>query len=323
LFAIINPNSPRLTEQANQYLLHNPVVCGANFYLVWSEVDRGPGANPRYDWSHVEDQMRPWVQAGKMVNLIGWATGYDPHASATPSYVLSKVDGVECEHFGRVPAFWEKDFVTNYQAFMAAAVQHFGNNPNIGYIRFGLGGGGETFPPCYFAFKNKMGLNSGMWTKYILSMLDFQKSLNSPKTLMVGINTFPGPNQDVEFPTAVARRAIQNGMAIGNQGWSMEDAHNDQAGQPCVADWCRLVREAAGKVAIELQPFKQSVPDGSGRMGSMVDLFPFAFRLKAQIFEIYLQDFYVAYNPTWPDYAQYHQQYQQAFEAAARVVGGQ
>jgi len=46
------------------------VVCGANFYLVWNRIDKGPDASPRYDFEAVEEQMEPWIKAGKEVNLI-------------------------------------------------------------------------------------------------------------------------------------------------------------------------------------------------------------------------------------------------------------
>ncbi len=49
LFVILFPGA-RINAQTN-ILLHNPAICGANFYVVWKEVDRGPGSNPRYDWS--------------------------------------------------------------------------------------------------------------------------------------------------------------------------------------------------------------------------------------------------------------------------------
>src|ERR1700730_14547948 len=125
LFAIIFPNV-RLQEKAEQFLLRNPVVCGANMYLVWNEIDRGPGANPRYDFSKVEEQMRPWIKAGKEVNLISWATGYGGRRRLKPDYVFKQVPSVSCENAGEVPVFWEKGFMENYQQFMAAAVQHYG-----------------------------------------------------------------------------------------------------------------------------------------------------------------------------------------------------
>src|SRR5580704_3792121 len=64
LFVPLFPNAP-MNAEANKYLLHNPVVCGANFYVVWSQSDKGPGATPRYDFGYVDDQMAPWIAAGK------------------------------------------------------------------------------------------------------------------------------------------------------------------------------------------------------------------------------------------------------------------
>jgi hypothetical protein len=318
LFAILFPDV-RMQAKAEQYLLHNPVVCGANMYLVWNQIDRGPGASPRYDFSKVEGEMKPWIKAGKEVNLISWATGYGGRHRVTPDYVFQQVQSVSCENAGDVPVFWEKGFVENYQQFMAAIVQHFGNSSSVGYIRFGLGLGGETFPACMYALKSK-GFTPERWRKYILDMLDYEASLNSPKQLMVGINSFGTP-KNIEFADAVARRAVQNKIAIGSQGLSIGDARSDQSGSPCAVDWCRMFREAAGKVPLELQTIKQSNPDGGGNVGSMVDLLPFALRLRTQIFEIYVQDWLVAYDPSNPDYDRYHKDYQQAFEAAAKVVG--
>jgi hypothetical protein len=320
LFAILFPNA-QMNEKAERVLLHNPLVCGVNLYLVWNEIDRGPNANPRYDFSRVEEQMRPWVKAGKEVNFISWATGYGKggHARVTPDYVFRQVQSVSCPNAGEVPVFWEKGFMQNYQAFMSAIVQHFGDNPAVGYIRFGLGLGGETYPACMYALKNK-GFSPQRWTHYIFDMLDYEASLNSPKQLMVGINSFGNP-PNIEFADAVARRAVRDNIAIGSQGLSMDDARRDQSGSPCEVDWCRMFREAAGKVPLELQTVKQSDPELDGRVGSMVDLLPFAKKLNVQIFEIYLQDWLIAYDPGNPDYDRHHKEYQQTFEAAARVVG--
>jgi hypothetical protein len=316
LFAILFPNVV-MQAKAEQYLLHNPVVCGANMYLIWNDIDRGDG---RYDFSKVEEEMAPWIKAGKQVNLISWATSYGGKRRLTPDYVFQQVQTVSCENAGEVPVFWEKGFVENYQKFMAAIVQHFGNNPSVGYIRFGLGQGGETFPACMYALKSK-GFTPERWRKYLFDMLDYEGSLNSPKQLMVGINKLAGP-PDYELPDAVARRAVQNKIAIGSQGFSVNDISANQSGSPCAVDWCHVFRDAAGKVPLELQTVKQTNPDGAGPVGSMVELLPFAEKLHAQIFEIYVQDWLVAYDPSDPDYAQHHQAYQQAFEAAAKVVGG-
>lgn len=320
LFAIMFPGASRLNARAHDVLLHNPVVCGANFYIVWSEVDRGPRANPRYDWSRVDEQIAPWVAAGKQINFIVWAAAYNRGLRATPDWAVAKADRVSCPNFDDVPVFWDRTFMSNYQQFMSAVVQKYGGNSAVGYIRFGLGLGGETFPPCMFAMKNR-GFSPETWRKYTLDMLDYEASLKSPKLLMVGINSFGNP-KNLEYPAAVARRAIENGIALGSQALSIEDQRASQGGQPCAVDWCRIFQEAAGKVPLELQPLKHTNPDRNGPIGSLADIMPFALRMKVQIFELYLQDWLVAYDPGDPNYPRYHQEYQQALEAAAKVVGG-
>jgi len=318
LFVILFPGA-RVNARAN-VLLHNPTVCGANFYIVWNQIDRGPQANPRYEWSSIEDQIAPWVKAGKKVNLIVWATTYSKNATATPEWVFTKVPSVTCPAFGHVPVFWNPGFMSSYQSFMNAVVEHFGHNPSVGYIRFGLGAGGEIFPACMY-FMKEQGFSDETWKKYIFDMLDFQKSLNSPKQLAVGLNAYGEPPK-LDFSAAVAERAVKDGIAIGNQGLSAQDARDDAAGKPCMADWCRIFRGARGKVPLILQTLGPTRPDHSGDVGSLVDMLPFAVNQRVQIFEIYVQDWLVAYDPGSPGYAQYHAEYQKVLEEAAKSLGG-
>ncbi|HUO17539.1 MAG TPA: hypothetical protein VMX38_21330 [Verrucomicrobiae bacterium] len=318
LFVILFPGA-RINEQTSQ-LLHNPAVCGANFYVVWKDVDRGSGANPRYDWSGIERQIAPWIAAKKRVNFIIWATTYRKGDSATPEYVFAKVPSVTCPAFGHVPVFWNPEFMSSYQSFMRATIDKWGANPSVGYIRFGLGAGGEIYPACMF-FMRDQGFSDATWQKYIFDMLDFEKSLNSPKQLAVGLNAYGEPPH-LDFAAAVAERAVQDGIAIGNQGLTAEDPRNDAAGKPCMADWCRIFRQARGKVPLILQTGHPTEPDRSGEIGSLVDMLPFAVEQKVQIFELYPQDWLLAYDPYAPEYPQYHKEYQRVLEDAAKVLGG-
>ncbi|HTS35852.1 MAG TPA: hypothetical protein VMH04_09285 [Candidatus Solibacter sp.] len=318
LFVILFPGA-RVNAQAN-ILLHNPAVCGANFYLVWKEIDRGPSANPRYDWSSVDRQIAPWVAAKKRVNFIIWATTYQKGDSATPEYVFAKVPSVTCPSFGHVPVFWNPGFMQSYQAFMRAVVDHFANNPSVGYIRFGLGAGGEVFPACMH-FMRDQGFSDSTWQKYIFDMLDFQKGLNSPKQLAVGINAYGEPPH-LDFAAAVAARAAQDGIAIGNQGLTASDPRNDADGKPCMANWCKIFREHRTKVPLVLQTGHPTEPDRSGEIGSLVDMLPFAVEQKVQIFELYPQDWLVAYDQYNPAYPRHHEEYQKVIEDAAKILGG-
>src|SRR5262249_11886030 len=154
----------------------------------------------------------------KMVNLIVWAVSDVKGESATPNYVMSKTPTVDCEKFGRVPVFWDKGFSSNYKDFIAAVIQKYGADPSVGYIRFGLGAGGESFPACQFALRRQYGFNPKVWHDYIFDMLDYEKTLHSERLLMVAINSFGNERQDERFPHDVAEHAAQLGIAIGSQG---------------------------------------------------------------------------------------------------------
>jgi hypothetical protein len=68
---------------------------------------------------------------------------------------------------------------------------------NIGYLRFGLGAGGEDFPfegfdqgACFQAWTAK-GLTAAVWLNLSLSQIEYEASLGSVHPLNVGINSFP------------------------------------------------------------------------------------------------------------------------------------
>lgn len=306
----------------------NPNVCGADFFVSWSSIDGGPSASPRYNWTSLDDQIQPWIQAGKEVNLIFWAVSYPGNGpSSTPSYVLSQVDTFQCGTSVVTPVFWEQPFITNYQAFMSATIQKYRGDPSIGYIRFGLGTGGETFitdgfgsPTCQSQLQ-KYGYTLQVWENYLYQMLDYEKSLNSHTQLMVSLNQLTVPSTDYTLPDAVAARAVQDGIGIGNQGLQQKDISDYQSTQTCGADWCGLFDTYQGRVPLELQTVAASDPDGSGQTGSLVSLMPFGLQRHAQIFEIYFVDWLTAYDPDYSNYTSYHVAYAGAFNSTGQVLG--
>jgi hypothetical protein len=56
-------------------------------------------------------------------------------------------------------------------------------------------------------------------------------------------------------------------------------------------------------------------------MGPLPPLLQAGLTVHAQIFELYAQDWLIAFNPQYPGYAQYHAAYAQAIASAAAVVG--
>lgn len=313
----------------SQFVLNNSQapVSGATFQVEWSSFDPD-GIN--YNWSYLDGPSGEIaaLPSGEKANLIFWANADsssddcssqgqfgDPTAGncAIPLYVWNQLgsgNSVVCNPSNavgpqRIPNYFSPAFQTNYQNFIKAAVAHFASNAQIGYIRFGLGRGGETIPvgdwqtpsspsdncPTQFA---AWGLNTSSWETYLGTMLTFEGSLNSSKQLMVGITPMNGN----EVPMFVAQTAVPLHIGFGSQGLEASDVGNC-AGS--TADWCSLFHQFSGQVPLELQTIGQSCPQSptSCATGSLVNLLPFAVSNDATILEIYYQDWLTAFDPNY------------------------
>ena len=335
-------------------LVTNPLVTGANFAIKWADVDRGPGANPQYDFTGTDAQFRQWIDAGKKIDLIIWPMTYSAPNDATPLYVLNNLAAVNQTLCGEdgvnqeiTPNFFAAAFQLSYKAFILAVIQHysssatvngipgFSNPAAIGYIRIGFAQGGETFPAlgfqgsdpvCAGAF-TRWGWTPTAWTTYLKQMLDYETSLNFPMQLMVAINAevYQGATQ-YSIADTEAAVAVADGIAFGNEGLTQTDIAEYNAQQPCEANWCAEFDLHAGRVPLELQlgggaksdPTCHPGPCLGNGTGSLVDLLPFAVQRHTTILEIGYPDWQIAFDSTSPDYAHYHAAYQQALQVAAQ-----
>jgi iron uptake system EfeUOB component EfeO/EfeM len=334
------PTNPHTSDfQAVQaYVMSNPAVTGGNLAVEWGVIDQGPTANPQYNWSALDALIIPWVAAGKKVNLIVWANSDNTTSPCTngvanatgncgiPAYVwtaLGPSNYVTCStQYGnqQIPNYLNQaGFQLPYQQFMTAMVQKYGSDPDIGYIRFGLGHGGETMPvaswndattACGKAFA-AWGYTITAWESYLAGMLNYEGNLHSPKQLMVGVTPMGSPTTQV--PDYAAPIAASMGIGFGSQGFELSDI----TGYPnCVADWCNLFARY-GQVPLELQTYLQSCPDNTCTTGSLVNLIPFAIAHHASVLEIYYQDWLVAFASGYPGNSQYGGAYAQVLTTAA------
>jgi hypothetical protein len=314
LFVTLFPDQGQMMSRKGKYLVNNPMICGGNVYVQWSQVDKGPDANPRYDWGWVDSRMEPWIKAGKRVNFIVWPSNYGRNWT-TPKYVMDKVAAVNCDRDHNIPVTFEKEFIRNYQEFMGAFVRHYETNASVGYIRFGLGIGGENHPACMQEQKAHYGWTEERWTNYLLMMFDYEKSLNSQKQLMsTMIGMMPSISREI------APHAAKLGFGLGIQGLAKNDIEAYGRRAPCKGDWCGQFDSFYGKVPLELQTLAKTDAGQSG-IGMLDELLQFGLQRHAQIFELYGQDWLIAYDPDDPLYPQYHVEYQRALERAASVVG--
>ncbi len=248
------------------YLYTNSTVNGATIAIEWAGSDQGPsaGAN-QYDWTYPDAQIQPWIGAGKKVNLVVWANSDSANNScgpeaqygtsnigncALPTYIwtaLGSANATTCVTQAgtqQMPNYFTTAFQSNYQKFIAATIQHYKNNPSVGYIRFGLGHGGESLPvagwndtttACGQAYVNAWRLTVQTWESYLLTMLNYEGSLKSPVQLMVGVTPLGIPGSKV--PDYEAPIAVQNHIGFGSQGLQATDVNNCPG---ATADWCNL-----------------------------------------------------------------------------------
>ena len=99
-------NSSNLPTQdwsrIERFILNDPTVTGANIVVPWSAIDRGPNVSPQYDWSFAYQAAKPWIDAGKKVNILLWGAAQKSeqefnNQSVTPAYVLKDTDTVSCQ----------------------------------------------------------------------------------------------------------------------------------------------------------------------------------------------------------------------------------
>jgi len=318
------------------YIQKQPTVCGGDLYIVWSTVDQGNG---NYNWTTVDNQLNQWVQAGKKVNFIVWGVSDATPNNATPAYVLDdpNYQSVTCQQNGQTlqyPVYYAGSYESNYKTFIQAVMNRYGGNANVGYIRFGLARGGEVFPTCMTQMMTFSGLSTTaefntQWENYLTEMTRFQQGLQTQiintggraVQLMAALDQYGTPVQ-YAVTDFEAANATSLGFGFGSQGLSNADITAYNAGRPCAADWCSSFQKDYGLVPLELQTIAASDPTNApGGTGTLVNLLPFALGLHAQIFEAYIQDLQVAYDPASPDFAQYSQAYQSVFQQTAAKVG--
>ena len=323
-----------------KYVINNASapVTGANFAVQWADIDQGPLVNPRYDWSSVEHSIGPWAAAGKKVNLILWAVSDSPTNTATPLFVWANLGAAEialCDG-EQIPDYFDAtNFQTPYLAFIQAALQKYGSDSRIGYIRIGLGRGGETFPGqgfngtdggCTNTIVNVWGYTDQKWITYLTNMMTSASAANTAKKqLMVGLvgGAAGGSGSAQGVADQVAAAAVSVGIGFGSQGLQAADIPNYPN---CTSDWCNLFNQYSGQVPLELQTVGLSCPAGVGKCpgdanqndtGSLVPLLPFAASHKVNILEVYFQDWLLAYDPNYPGFGQYGAAYATAIQSAA------
>jgi hypothetical protein len=240
---------------------------------------------------------------------------------ATPPYVMTALgtDIVDCyvpanpnanpptlaSGESNVPMFWEQPFGDRYNAFVDAAIAKYGDDSDIGYIRFGMSNGAQSGTTvCFDALLGK-GLTEPIWDSYITAIATHVAGATHHTQLVLGLGPFGVPNDPnypnysvTDFPDWEATLAASTlGLGIGNQGLDKNDEMDHANHIACAgADWCANFDRYRGVVPLYLQQIGDSCPDDSCLTGSLASILPFGLAEGAQIFEVYDSDLTIAYD---------------------------
>lgn len=256
---IVTSNLPGATYNLDGTLNHRSIVCahqdtrtsGGSVIIPWAQFDKrnlqGQGS---FDWTFVEEQMKPWVDRGQKVNLLVWPAVqqekqlFPAGQSATPSYIFglpnitflcpdgSPQSGVLGEFSGAIPVprMWVSDVWVRYAQALKAFVRRYENHPNVNYFRFGIGVGAESYPAngattptnyCMNTFINLFDGNNltekadnayNTWKKYVAHRVQAFRRFNSKKPIVVTVNDFyTRSGQDMNgFPNMIADLATNS-----------------------------------------------------------------------------------------------------------------
>lgn len=127
-----------------------PYVAGTVLTRYWAELEPTQG---QYNWQIIDNDMKPWIAAGKQVILrvstAGW-TKWQPAQNSkqgTPQWVYDQgVKHVTASDGAIKPEYWNLKFLNALSDFVKAFAQRYDGNPNILSIEIGVGDGGETKP---------------------------------------------------------------------------------------------------------------------------------------------------------------------------------
>lgn len=199
-----------------------------------------------------------------------------------------------------LPVSYEIPFMTAYQNFIQAVIQHYNGNSvtPIGYIRFGFSQGGEDSPLCNQYWP---GYSKAVYLNYIQALTNYVKQQNPAMTILGDLHAVGEPGSvDFGYADTEAADAVADGFGFGTNGLQQSDITSFEANQPCDSDWCALFTPAGGfsyNITLSLQTLQWTDPTGSAETGSLTVLEPFAKAHATNNLELYQADVGLAFDP--------------------------
>ena len=310
----------------------DPAFCGVSAVVSWSDVEKSKGS---FDFSKVEQNLKPFLDAGLTVNLLFAAAGEGKDNTTTPHWVMAEVPKTFCGGV-HLPIYWNPKYEADWSAFIREAITYFSyKSPvksQVGYLRFATGAGAEAVaPPGAYGgpctkLLAKHGYSYQVWKAHTLRMLNAMTSVPTAHQIIAALPRAPGGPTFNDLPNAFAAAAAAKhvGLSFESLGADNVAAPGTKPGrcQPAKLHWCAAYIKYAGVVPLAMQPITASQTTSHGRI-DISNLLQYALDNKIQIFELYAGEWLQANGATaWQPYQPAQQaRYKAALQSASRVLG--
>jgi hypothetical protein len=310
----------------------DPSLCGVSAVVSWSDVEKSQGS---LDFSKVEQNLKPFLDAGLTVNLLFAAAGEGKVNDVTPHWVMAEVPKTFCGG-ATLPIYWNPKYEADWSAFIKYAIEYFSSKSpiknQIGYLRFATGAGAEAVAPpgayggpCAKRLQKK-GFSYNTWKAHTLRMLNAMTSVPTAHQLIAALPQVPGgpTTYDLANTFAAAAAAKHVGLSFESLGADNVAAPGTKPGrcQPAQFHWCAPFIKYAGVVPLATQPITASQSTNHARI-DISNLLQYGLDNKIQIFELYAGEWLQANGATaWQPYQPAQQaKYKAALHAASQVLG--
>ncbi|MEV7979093.1 hypothetical protein [Streptomyces sp. NPDC086519] len=208
-------------------LATDPDVAGRSLVYYWAQLEPRQG---QYCWNLIDQDMRPWVTAGKKVVLrvsaAGWAkwdTAADS-AHGTPAWVYAQGVRSVTEQDGAVmPEYWSQTFESDLDTFLAAFAARYDGDAAVSAVDISIGVGGESKAdseknPGLLPLWQSIGYTDELWWGYAQHTITTYTSLfhRTPLALMPD-KTFIGGTDGYD-ESKIVNYAVAKGIWLQDNG---------------------------------------------------------------------------------------------------------
>jgi hypothetical protein len=326
-------DAQRALNLLNKYVIgKDPTLCGVSAVVSWSDVEKSKGS---FDFSKVEQNLKPFVDAGLTVNLLFAAAGEGDVNTVTPNWVMAEVPATTCGG-AKLPVYWNPRYEAEWSAFIRHAIAYFTDKSpirnQIGYLRFATAAGAEAVAPpgayggkCTEALR-RLGYSYDVWKAHSLRILDVMASVPTTHQIIAALPQVPGGRTTYDLPNTFAAAAAAKHVGLSFESLGVGDvaAPGTRPGrcQPANLHWCAAYIKYAGVVPLATQPITLSLNTNHGRI-DISNLLQYALANKIQIIELYPGEWFEANGVTeWQPFEPAKQEkYKAALQSASRVLG--